>query len=217
MGNIDIITIIIIAITALVSWQGWQNRELFERLKFQMNAVLQGKQYDRMLTSAFLHADSMHLFFNMFALYVFAPVVLSRFSNIQFVLIYLAAILVGSLFTILFHRKENWYSAVGASGGVSGIVFSAIMIYPEMPLTLIFLPFFSFPGWVFALLYLGYSMFGMKNIKDNIGHAAHLGGSVAGILLTIGLLPDLIEAHAIYVIGMLVPIAVMGFLAYREK
>lgn len=217
MQNTNLIIFIIIGITALVSWQGWQNRDLFERLKFQMNAVLKGKQYDRMITSGFLHADTMHLFFNMFAFWVFAPVVLMVFSNLMFVLIYLASILAGSLFTILFHGKEDWYSAVGASGGVSGIVFSAIMIQPDMPLRLIFLPFFDFPGWVFALAYLGYSMFGMKSRHDNIGHAAHLGGSVAGILLTIGLKPSLIEDNAIYVIGMLVPIAIMGVLAYRER
>ena len=217
MGNMNITMLIIIGITALVSWQGWQNRELFERLKFQMSAILEGKQYDRMITSAFLHADSMHLFFNMFAFFIFAPVVLSLFSSLLFVVIYLVSILVGSLFTILFHAKESWYSAVGASGGVSGIVFSAIMIHPDMKLTLIFLPFFDFPAWVFALVYLGYSMFGMKAKRDNIGHAAHLGGSVAGILLTIGLLPELITKNSLYIIGMLVPIAVMGFLAYRKK
>lgn len=217
MGNINIVTLVLIGITALVSWQGWKDRTLFDRLKFQMNAILQGKQYDRMLTSAFLHADMMHLAFNMFALYIFAPVVLSKFSSIKFILIYFAAVLVGSLFTILFHRKERWYSAVGASGGVSGIVFSAIMIYPDMPLRLIFLPFFDFPGWVFGLIYLGYSLFGMKSRHDNIGHAAHLGGSVAGIILTIGLIPALIDQNSLYVIGMLIPISVMGFLAYREN
>jgi len=204
MGNLNITMLIIIGITVLVSWQGWQNRDLFERLKFQMSAILDGKQYDRMITSAFLHADSMHLFFNMFAFYVFAPIVLSVFSSLLFVIIYLVCILAGSLITIMFHKDEKWYSAVGASGGVSGVVFSAIMIYPDMPLTLIFLPFFSFPGWVFALLYLGYSMFGMKSRHDNIGHAAHLGGSVAGILITLFLKPDLIQKNFEY-FGSLLP------------
>lgn len=189
----NITMLIIIGLTVLVSWQGWQNRELFDRLKFQMDAILDGKQYDRMITSAFLHADTMHLIFNMFAFYIFAPVVLSMFSSLRFVLIYLISILVGSLFTILFHGKEKWYTAVGASGGVSGVVFSAIMIYPDMPLRLIFFPFFDFPAWAFALAYLGYSMFGMKSRHDNIGHAAHLGGSVAGIVVTLGMMPELIN------------------------
>lgn len=188
-----IIMLVIIGLTVLVSWQGWQNRELFDRLKFQMDAILEGKQYDRMITSAFLHADAMHLIFNMFAFYIFAPVVLSMFSSLSFVLIYIISILVGSLVTILFHGKEKWYSAVGASGGVSGVVFSAIMIYPDMPLRLIFLPFFDFPAWAFALAYLGYSMFGMKSRHDNVGHAAHLGGSVAGIAVTLGMMPELIN------------------------
>lgn len=189
----NIIMLVIIGLTVLVSWQGWQNRELFDRLKFQMDAILDGKQYDRMITSAFLHADTMHLIFNMFAFYIFAPVVLSMFSSLSFVLIYLISILVGSLFTILFHGKEKWYTAVGASGGVSGVVFSAIMIYPDMPLRLIFFPFFDFPAWAFALAYLGYSMFGMKSRHDNVGHAAHLGGSVAGIAVTLGMMPELIN------------------------
>lgn len=193
MGGMNIIMLVIIGLTVLVSWQGWQNRELFDRLKFQMDAILEGKQYDRMITSAFLHADTMHLIFNMFAFYIFAPVVLSIFSSLSFVLIYLISILVGSLFTILFHGKEKWYTAVGASGGVSGVVFSAIMIYPDMPLRLIFFPFFDFPAWAFALAYLGYSMFGMKSRHDNVGHAAHLGGSVAGIAVTLGMMPELIN------------------------
>lgn len=213
----QIILIIVIGITALVSWQGWENPTLFNRLKFDMNSVIHQKEYDRMLTSGFLHADAMHLFFNMFALYIFGPVVLSIFSSLAFVCLYLAAILVGSLFTVLFHRKQNWYTAVGASGGVSGIVFSAIMIQPEMSLRLIFLPFFDFPAWVFGLVYLGYSMFGMKNLKDNIGHAAHLGGSVIGIALTLALFPLLVSQHTIYIIGMLVPIAVMGYLAVSKE
>lgn len=189
----NITMLVIIGLTVLVSWQGWQNRELFDRLKFQMDAILDGKQYDRMITSAFLHADTMHLIFNMFAFYIFAPVVLSMFSSLSFVLIYIISILVGSLFTILFHGKEKWYTAVGASGGVSGVVFSAIMIYPDMPLRLIFFPFFDFPAWAFALAYLGYSMFGMKSRHDNVGHAAHLGGSVAGIAVTLGMMPELIN------------------------
>lgn len=193
MGGMHIIMLVIIGLTVLVSWQGWQNRELFDRLKFQMDAILEGKQYDRMITSAFLHADAMHLIFNMFAFYIFAPVVLSMFSSLSFVLIYIISILVGSLFTILFHGKEKWYTAVGASGGVSGVVFSAIMIYPDMPLRLIFFPFFDFPAWAFALAYLGYSMFGMKSRHDNVGHAAHLGGSVAGIAVTLGMMPELIN------------------------
>lgn len=207
---------IIIGITALVSWQAWNNPQLFNRLRFEMSAVLNGKQYDRLFTSAFLHADTMHLFFNMFALYVFAPVVLSYLTSLSFILIYFTAVVLGSLFTILFHRNQKWYTAVGASGGVSGVVFSAIIIEPELPLRLIFLPFFSFPGWVFGLIYLGYSMFGMKHLRDNIGHAAHLGGSVAGIILTILLSPQLINQHAIYILGMLVPIGIMSYLAYKK-
>lgn len=212
------ITYLIIGITVFVSWQAWENYKLFERLKFQMSAILDAKQYDRIFTSAFVHADWMHLFFNMFVLYTFMPVILSVFTAQMSVFIYIISILAGSLFTIFFHRKEKWYSAVGASGGVSGIVFSAIMLYPDMPLRIVFFPFFSFPGWAFGLVYLGYSLFGMKNNVGNLGHAVHLGGSVAGLLSTIFLLPaSIIQINNIFLIGLIMIIIAMGFIAYKEN
>lgn len=211
----NVIVVLFIGITIFVSWKGWNDPVFFNRLKFDMYAILNRREYDRILTSGFLHADTMHLMFNMFALYMFAPVVLSLFSGKSFVFIYIASILLGNLFTVLFHRNQIWYTAVGASGGVSGIVFSAIMIEPELPLKLIFLPFFDFPGWAFGLAYLAYSMFGMRNLNDNIGHAAHLGGSVSGMILTILLFPFLIKEHSVYILGMLIPIILMGFVAWK--
>lgn len=216
MGNIDIVVILLIGVTALVSWQGWENPNLFDRLKFQMSAITQGREYDRMITSAFLHADSFHLIFNMFALYVFAPVILNNFSTFVFLFIYFVSILGGSLLSILFHKNEPWYSAVGASGGVSGIVFAAIAVYPQMPLQLIFLPFFSFPGWVFGLAYLGYSIFGMKNRMGNVGHAAHLGGSIAGMLMAISFAPELLSQNGMYIAVMAVPVVVLSVMAWKE-
>lgn len=217
MNITNLITFATIGITALVSWRAWEDPALFNRLKFQMNRVLIDKEYDRIFTAGFLHADWGHLFFNMFTLYIFMPVVLSVFSPITTVLIYLASIIGGNLLSVLFHKKELWYSAVGASGGVSGILFTAILIAPNLPLSILFFPFFSFPAWSFGLIFLGYSLFGIKNRMDNIGHAAHLGGSLVGLVGGILLKPQLLQAHHLYILIMLVPIAIMGYLAYQKK
>ncbi|MRI62430.1 rhomboid family intramembrane serine protease [Ornithobacterium rhinotracheale] len=179
------VTYFIIGITVFTSWQAWERPELFNRLKFQMSAILDQKQYDRIFTSGLIHADGMHLLFNMFALYVFMPVVLYVFSVKVTILIYVLSIISGSLFTIAAHHKDRWYSAVGASGGVSGIVFAAIILFPQMPLQIVFFPFFSFPAWLFGVIYLGYSIFGMKRNIGNLGHAAHIGGSLVGIVISL--------------------------------
>lgn len=177
------ITYFTIGITILISWQAWEYPALFNRLKFQMSAILRQKQYDRILTSGFIHADAIHLFFNMYALYVFMPLVLNVFSAQVALLIYILSILSGSLFTILIHHKNRWYTAVGASGGVSGIVFAAIVLFPQMPLQIVFFPFFRFPAWLFGTIYLAYSIFGMKQKSSNLGHAAHIGGSLVGVVM----------------------------------
>lgn len=103
----EYITYFIIGLTVFTSWQAWERPELFDRFKFQMSAILDQKQYDRIFTSGFIHADGMHLFFNMFALYVFMPVVLYVFSIQATLLIYILAILSGNLLTILAHHKGS--------------------------------------------------------------------------------------------------------------
>uniref|UniRef100_UPI0039A5FE6B rhomboid family intramembrane serine protease n=1 Tax=Ornithobacterium rhinotracheale TaxID=28251 RepID=UPI0039A5FE6B len=179
----EYITYFIIGLTVFTSWQAWERPELFDRFKFQMSAILDQKQYDRIFTSGFIHVDGMHLFFNMFVLCMFMPVVLYEFSIQATLLIYVLAILSGNLLTILAHHKDRWYTAVGASGGVSGIVFAGIILFPQMPLQIVFMPFFSFPAWLFGVVYLAYSAFGMKRNLGNLGHAAHIGGSLVGIVM----------------------------------
>ncbi len=85
--------------------------------------------------------------------------------------------------SLLIHKKETFYWAVGASGGVTGILFAAIAAFPEMELRLFFaLPI---PAWIFGILYLGYSVYGMKTNLGNMGHSAHLGGAIVGIIIAI--------------------------------
>lgn len=143
-----------------------------------------------MLTSAFLHVDIMHLFFNLFTLFSFGRVLETIFvksfgfasGSIYFVLIYFISLLSGSVLTVIFHYKNPGYLAVGASGAVSGIIFSYIIFFPTSTIGFFFVPM---PAFVFALLYVGVSVYGMKTKMGNIGHEAHLGGAVGGVLATL--------------------------------
>jgi membrane associated rhomboid family serine protease len=217
-----LITIIIIAATVLASLKGFKDYNFFNRFKFQPQAITKGKQYDRLLTSGFLHVDMMHLIFNMLTLYFFANIVI-HFSAINFgghlptgsvlfAIIYILSIIGGNLLALFFQRNNYHYSAVGASGGVSGIVFAAIVIAPTA------LKIYGIiPGWLFAILYLGYSVYGMQKQLGNIGHEAHLGGAIVGMAAPLILAPYLLEENMYYILGMLVPLVVLLVLAFKAR
>lgn len=204
----------IIVANVLVSLKGFSDRNFIEKYKFQVGPIQQGQQF-RMFTSGFLHVDQAHLFFNMFALYIFADEVLLTVGTFKFLAIYLGSLMAGSTLALVFHKKEPHYSAVGASGAVMGIVYSAIMLHPDMRLTFIFFPFFSFPGYVFGVGYFLYSVYGMKSSLGNIGHSAHLGGAIGGFILTLALYPRILEENTVIILILAVPIILL-FL-FRNK
>ncbi|QBA21593.1 rhomboid family intramembrane serine protease [Chryseobacterium indologenes] len=174
----DIVVIIIIAATCIFSYMGFNNTALFEKYKFNVGAIANRKEYVRLISSAFLHADFMHLFFNMLSLYFFQGVVISFFGEIGFLILYFGSMILGNLFSLQIYKKQPWYSAIGASGAVSGIIFASIAMAPN-EISVNFLP-----GWLFGTLYFGYSVYMMLNPKqwDNLGHAAHLGGAFFGLV-----------------------------------
>ncbi|MDY7393622.1 rhomboid family intramembrane serine protease [Aureibaculum sp. 2210JD6-5] len=200
--------IALIVINVLVSIKGFSDRLFFERYKFQIGPILNGEQI-RMFTSGFLHVDQAHLFFNMFALYIFADPVIDHLGILKFVIIYLGSLLAGSTLALSFHKKDPYYSAVGASGAVMGIIYAGIMLNPDMRLTFIFFPFFDIPGYVFGVGYLLYSIYGMKKQLGNIGHSAHLGGAVGGFVLTLALYPQIFIQNKIIIIILAFPIILM--------
>ena len=166
-----------------------------------------------MFSSGFLHVDFTHLLFNMLTLYFFAEVVIYHVGVSKFVIIYLLSLLVGNLLSFIMHKEEYHYSAVGASGAVMGVLYSAILFEPDMGLYLFFIPI-AIPAWIFGILYLGYSIYGMKARLGNIGHDAHIGGAVAGYVLSIGFVPSLIETDLWLIILLAVPIVVL-FVLYK--
>ncbi len=205
----------LIIANVLMSIKGFNDPVFFDRYKFQVQRVLGGEKI-RMISSGFLHVDWLHLGFNMYALYLFGKVVDSSFGTLNFVLIYFASLLAGSMYSLYQHKKEPYYSAVGASGAVSGVIFSSIMLYPSMELIMLPIPI-PIPGYVFGIGYLLYSIYGMKNQVGNIGHSAHLGGAIGGYLITLVLRPSVIANHTIMVGIMALIIVGLFFFGDRLK
>jgi membrane associated rhomboid family serine protease len=210
-GSNSIVLLIIIA-NVLFSMKGFDDYSFLDKYKFQVGKVF-GKEKIRMLTSGFLHVDWMHLGFNMYALYVFGAIIATILGTIPFLIIYLGSLVAGSLYTLYYHKKEPYYSAVGASGAVSGIIYSSILLFPEMQLLLFFA--IPIPGYVFGVGYLLYSIYGMKKQVGNIGHAAHLGGAIGGFVLTLALKPELFFINKTMVLLLAVPIVLV--LLFSDK
>lgn len=207
MGNIDNITIMITIVNVLVSMKGFSDFSFFEKYKFNVGSVRRGEQI-RMLSAGFLHVDQMHLFFNMFTLYFFADQVISVLGATGFILVYFGSLILGNLLSLYFHKEEYYYSAVGASGAVTGVLYAAILLHPEMRLYMFFIPI-PIPGYVFGIGYLLYSIYGMKNRVGNIGHDAHFGGAIGGYVITLILASWVVKEQPIMVVLLAIPIILL--------
>lgn len=207
MYNIDIATIVIIVANVLVSLKGFNDTSFFERYKFSIGAIKAG-QKERMVTSGFLHVDISHLLFNMLTLYFFAGVVINWFGPIQFFIIYAVSLLAGSLLALSFHKDEPYYSAVGASGAVTGVLYAAILLQPTMQLGIMFIPI-PVPAYVVGIGYLLYSIYGMKKRLGNIGHTAHFGGAIGGYACTLLFMPSLLQTETLMVGLLALPIILL--------
>lgn len=198
----------IIIANVITSMKGFKDYSFINSYKFQVNRILAGEKI-RMLTSGFLHVDWTHLGFNMYALYLFGAIVTNGMGTLSFVIIYLGSLLTGSLYSLRFHKKEPYYSAVGASGAVSGILFSGIILAPNKLYNFIFFPFVDIPGYILGVGYLLYSIYGMKKQLGNVGHAAHLGGAMGGFVLTLILNPEVFVAQTFVVTLLTIPIVLL--------
>ncbi len=189
------ITYLLIAVIVLTSLYGWNKPVIFQ--KWLMNPYLINKQreYHRFLTSGLIHSNYAHLFLNMLALYFFGRNVEMVFDYIlgppgKFVLIgfFLLGIIVSDIPTYLKNKELPHYSSLGASGGVSALVFSSIVFFPLQKIYILFIPF-GIPGFILGILYLVYSYYQAKKMSDGINHDAHFYGAVFGVVFTIIISP----------------------------
>lgn len=184
------LTFAIIAVTVLVSWLAFERPRLLDRLLLWPPAIDRQRQWDRLVTHGFVHADWMHLLFNMITLYFFGRVieqVMSRLIGpLGFVLFYLSAIVVAMLPSYLRHRHDPRYRSLGASGAVSAVLFAYILLQPW---TLIFVFFVPVPAILYAVAYVAYSFYMDRRGGDNINHSAHLSGAIYGVLFMLTMEP----------------------------
>ncbi len=182
------ITLALVAITVLVSWQAWERPKLMDRLILWPPAIDRHKQYDRLLTHGFIHADGMHLVFNMVTLYSFGGLMEgyfgARIGLVGFLLFYLSAVVIAILPTFMRHRHDARYRSLGASGAASAVLFASILLDPWSGISLFLIPI-PVPAFVFAGLYIWYSIWMDKRGGDNINHSAHLWGALYGVMFTL--------------------------------
>lgn len=210
----NIFVLVIIAANVLFSLKGFNDSFFFRKYEFHVGSIRAGEQI-RMISSAFLHVDFLHLAFNMFALYSFAPVVTQTLGNFTFLLIYFGSLIFGSLLTMIFHSNDYGYRAVGASGAVTGIIYSAILLYPDM--TIGIFGIIPVPAYIFGIGYLFYSIYGMRAKNDNIGHTAHFGGAIGGYAITLLKEPILLQQNTLMVILLAIPIIILFVMAKQGK
>ncbi len=216
MGNIPIVVLIIIGVNIALSYQGFNSSHFFNKYKFHIGSIHNGEKL-RMISSAFLHGDWVHLLFNMYSLYIFAPIVLQYFTDINFLILYIGSLLFGNIISFFFHKNEYHYAAIGASGAVSGVVYSAVLLEPMRDFQFIFFPFVDVPGFILGAAFMLYSIYAMRNKMDNIGHDAHFGGAVGGYIITLLVNPDLLVANSLMVGVLALPIILLYFLVKYGK
>lgn len=201
------VLIFIIVANVIISFKGFDDIHFFRKYEFHIGSIRAGEQF-RMITSAFLHADIAHLAFNMLTLYFFAPTVISYLGNVNFLLVYFGSLFFGSLLTLLMHKNDYSYRAIGASGAVTGVLYSAILFQPDMSLYMFFIPI-PIPAYIFGIGYLLYSIYGMKAKNDNIGHTAHFGGAIGGYLITLIKEPHMLTDNTQMVLLLAIPIVIL--------
>ena len=187
------ITIAIIIITAIISFTAFNNEKITNDLIFWPPMIKEKHQYYRFITSGFIHADIAHLAFNMITLYFFGRAMevffIAKIGKVGFLLFYIAGIIVSEIPSYIKHRNNYQYRSLGASGAVTAVLFSFILLAPWQTLYVFFLPV---PAIIFAALYVGYSIYMDRKGGDNVNHSAHLWGAVWGIAFTLLMDPNVL-------------------------
>ena len=192
--------VILIAIIVLVSIQAWKNTDLYKKLLFRPYEVVKYNEWHRFVTSGFIHADYTHLIFNCLSLYLFSGGLVSAFESeymfgaygqLVYVALFLLGVIVADIPSFIKHKDSYYYSSLGASGGVSSVIFASILVYPTSKISLLFIPI-GIPAFLFGILYLMYSYHMAQNSNDKINHSAHFIGSLFGVVFLVLLKPDLL-------------------------
>ncbi len=192
------VSYILIGLNTLVSLFAFARPDIFNAFALQVGPTVNGEYY-RILTAGFLHGDIGHLFFNMFTLFFFGPVLENKraLGKQGFLIVYFGSLIVGNLAAVGFHLDNPYYTAVGASGAISGVMLGVSLFVPFM-IILIF-GIIPMPAILYAVLFVGISAFAMGTNIGGIAHEAHLGGALAGLVITIFVRPQVLNLFALQV------------------
>lgn len=210
MHPVQIISYILIIVNVFISYRGFSSDGFARSYMFREDDILVGRQYYRLISYGFLHAGGWpHLIFNMLSLLMFSASVEGVLGPLNFLLVYFASLVGGGLFTLYIHRNHGDYSMAGASGAVCGIIFAAVALFPDIRI-------FFMPGWLYATLFVLYTTYGMRAQLGRIGHEAHLGGALAGMILAVILQPRAITNNYPVIIGILISASLALFFLMRR-
>lgn len=193
---------VIFIITIITSIRAFQEEHLKDKMMLNPYDVVQHKEYYRLLSSGLVHGNHLHLILNMMTFYFFAFYLeagsIFSIGHWQFAVLYVLSLVFSDVATIYKHKDEPGYNSLGASGAISAVVVSMVMMNPNVPLGIIFIPGVSIPGWLLALVFIGYSYYASRSQRmDNINHDAHLWGALSGVVLTPILAPQTPQAITI--------------------
>lgn len=203
------ITLVIIGITVLVSAISMDNHSLKNKLMFNAYKINHQKEWYRFFSNGLIHADWMHLAFNMFSLYIFGGSVEAMYRNGQvfggkgilfYILLYVGGLVMSSLYSYEKHKNDMYYNALGASGAVSAVIFAFIILAPTQKLMLLILPI-PIPAYLFGAIFLGIEYYLGKRGQTNIGHDAHFWGAIFGVAFTLILKPGLLQSFIEQITG----------------
>lgn len=195
-------TIVILAVTVLVTVAAFSRRALFEQLMFHVDAVVHHGEWWRLFTTSVVHASWPHLLFNAFSLLSFGVFLEGAMGTWRFALLYILGVIVATFTSLMKHRHNLGYRAVGASGGVCAVIGAATALFPDLGMYLFFIPI-AIPAWIFGSAFIVYSIIGSREQWGNVGHTAHLGGELYGIGFAIAFFPGVVLQHWWYVAIMI--------------
>lgn len=215
MESQSVIATLIVILTFFTTWKGEKDAEYKLKYLFDVDGILvHGERY-RLFTSGLLHSGWIHYGFNMIALLSFSQLIELLYGKWVLLALYILSLLGGSLYSLYVHRNHGDYRALGASGAVSGVVGAALLLDPYGSISLIFIPI-EFKAWIFGILYIALSIWGIKKQIGGIGHAAHLGGTLAGMLLILMWAPSILVRHPFITILLLLPTIYFTVLIIRN-
>ncbi len=198
---------IIIIITVIVSVMGFNSESVMEHYSFHVGRIKKGELH-RFFSSSLLHGDWGHLFFNMFSFYSFGSYMERGMGSVLFFSAYVLSALGGDLLALFLNRANDNYRAVGASGAVSGIIFMSAMLDPTGGVYVFPIPV-AIPSWIFAILFVLISIYALNRGRDTIGHEAHLGGALMGIIIITIIVPDVFLNNPLLWVAITLPVVLL--------